>query len=63
MFSATVHFNLDPFNNHSKDELIEVLESVNMWKHVQSLPNGLDEMVSEGGDNFSAGQRQVSRCC
>ena len=62
MFSATVHFNLDPFKNHTKDELIEVLESVNMWKHVQSLPNGLDEMVSEGGDNFSAGQRQVI-CC
>ena len=30
------------------------------WDHISALPHGLDEMVAEGGDNFSAGQRQVS---
>ena len=45
---------------HSDDEVWDVLRSVNMIDHVQSLPNKLDEFVSEGGDNFSAGQRQVS---
>ena len=30
-----------------------------MKEHVLSLPNKLAEEVAEGGDNFSAGQRQV----
>jgi ABC-type multidrug transport system fused ATPase/permease subunit len=37
----------------------EILESVDMKNHVTSLPNQLDEDVAEGGDNFSAGQRQL----
>ncbi len=59
MFSASVRFNLDPFDEFSNEALWEVLQSVNMLEHIQSLPNKLDELVSEGGDNFSAGQRQV----
>jgi ATP-binding cassette, subfamily C (CFTR/MRP), member 1 len=30
-----------------------------MKNHIKSLPGQLDEMVAEGGDNFSAGQRQL----
>lgn len=30
-----------------------------MKDHVSTLPNKLDEEVAEGGDNFSAGQRQL----
>jgi len=59
MFSATVRFNLDPFSTHSDKELWDILESVNMKEHVLSLPNKLSEEVAEGGDNFSAGQRQL----
>lgn len=32
-----------------------------MADHIKSLPKRLQEEVSEGGDNFSAGQRQVTR--
>ena len=59
MFSASVRFNLDPFQDFSVDEIWAVLQDVNMKSHIESLPNKLEEMVSEGGDNFSAGQRQV----
>jgi len=59
MFSSTVRFNLDPFDEVTDDELWEVLRSVNMYDHIQSLPDKLSEMVAEGGDNFSAGQRQL----
>jgi ABC-type multidrug transport system fused ATPase/permease subunit len=59
MFSASVRFNLDPFDGYSDEEVWDVLRSVNMFDHVQSMPGKLDEMVAEGGDNFSAGQRQV----
>jgi ABC-type multidrug transport system fused ATPase/permease subunit len=30
-----------------------------MKDHILSLPNKLEELVAEGGDNFSAGQRQL----
>ena len=59
MFSASVRFNLDPFEEHTDEEIWEVLRSVNMFDHVYALPQKLEEMVAEGGDNFSAGQRQV----
>lgn len=35
------------------------LEDVEMKGHIESLPGKLDELVTEGGDNFSAGQRQL----
>jgi ABC-type multidrug transport system fused ATPase/permease subunit len=60
MFSASVRFNLDPFREYPDAEIWSVLEAVNIKDHVLSLPKKLDEEVSEGGDNFSAGQRQVS---
>ena len=59
MFSATVRFNLDPFNQHSDTEVWNALEMVEMKDHVTSLPNKLLEEVAEGGENFSAGQRQL----
>jgi ABC-type multidrug transport system fused ATPase/permease subunit len=59
MFSASVRFNLDPFQQFSDEEIWKVLENTNIQEHVLSLPKKLDEEVSEGGDNFSAGQRQL----
>jgi ATP-binding cassette subfamily C (CFTR/MRP) protein 1 len=59
MFSASVRFNLDPFKQFSDEEIWKVLENANIKEHVLSLPKKLDEEVSEGGDNFSAGQRQL----
>ena len=59
MFSASVRFNLDPFNEHSDMDVWDALRSVHMDQHVSSLPGKLEEMVAEGGDNFSVGQRQL----
>ena len=59
MFSETVRFNVDPFKEHSDEAILDVLESINMKNTILNLPNKLEEKVAEGGDNFSAGQRQV----
>lgn len=59
MFSASVRFNLDPFSVYTDSELWDILDRVDMKNHVSSLPNRLEEEVAEGGDNFSAGQRQL----
>lgn len=59
MFSASVRFNLDPFSEHTDLEIWDVLRNVDMETFVSSLPKKLDDLVAEGGDNFSAGQRQL----
>lgn len=59
MFSSTVRFNLDPFDGHSDQEIWDVLSSVGMKDAINALPNQLKEQVAEGGENFSAGQRQL----
>jgi ABC-type multidrug transport system fused ATPase/permease subunit len=59
MFSDTVRFNVDPFDEFSDSEIWQVLRDVNMHDPISALPSKLQELVAEGGDNFSAGQRQV----
>lgn len=59
MFSNTVRYNLDPFGTASDDELWEVLKKVQLAEIIAMLPNGLEEQVAEGGENFSQGQRQL----
>lgn len=59
IFSVTVRFNLDPFNQYTDEQIYDVLESVCMKDAIKSLPLGLNEPVSEGGENFSVGQRQL----
>jgi ATP-binding cassette subfamily C (CFTR/MRP) protein 1 len=59
LFSNTVRYNLDPFSTKSQDELWQSLYKVKLGEVVASLPYGLDELVAEGGENFSQGQRQL----
>ena len=59
MFSASVRYNLDPLDDHTDEEIWSALDEVNMKESVNSLPEKLNEAVTEGGENFSAGQRQL----
>ena len=53
-------FNLDPVGDHSDQELWRSLELAHLKNHVvDTLGDGLDSEVSEGGSNFSVGQRQL----
>ena len=59
LFSGTVRTNLDPFNEASDDALWDALQRSNLGQTISSLPGGLNYEVSEGGNNFSLGQRQL----
>ena len=51
--------NLDLFELHSDDEIERVLISCHMQDVIADLPGGWNALVSEGGSNFSVGQRQL----
>ena len=59
LFSGTMRYNLDPFDEYTDAELWEALEQVQLKSAVQQLEGQLEGEVSEGGSNFSVGQRQL----
>uniref|UniRef100_A0A8C4ZY29 ATP-binding cassette, sub-family C (CFTR/MRP), member 8 n=1 Tax=Gadus morhua TaxID=8049 RepID=A0A8C4ZY29_GADMO len=59
LFSGSIRFNLDPELKATDEMLWEALEIAQLKPVVKCLPGGLDAMVTEGGENFSQGQRQL----
>lgn len=59
LFKGTIRENLLWGNeNASDDDIYEALETSQAMDVVKSKKDGLDEMVEQGGKNFSGGQRQ-----
>ncbi|XP_072028464.1 ATP-binding cassette sub-family C member 9-like [Amphiura filiformis] len=59
LFSGTIRFNLDPEGTKSDGELWQALDIAQLKNVVGDMRKGLDGEVSEGGENFSVGQRQL----
>ncbi|KAK9085883.1 hypothetical protein Sjap_026294 [Stephania japonica] len=59
LFSGTIRFNLDPFDEHNDADLWEALERAHLKDAIRRNSMGLDAEVSEAGENFSVGQRQL----
>ena len=60
LFSGTVRSNiLLDLEGVSDEEVMEACRYVNADHFIDRLENGLDEVVRERGNNFSAGQRQL----
>lgn len=59
LFTGTMRFQLDPFDQRTDEQIWQVLEQVNMANFIRSLPNKLEEIVKENGENLSQGQRQL----
>ncbi|XP_069754521.1 ATP-binding cassette sub-family C member 8 isoform X2 [Narcine bancroftii] len=59
LFSGSIRFNLDPEKKCTDSTLWESLEIAQLKHVVKALPGGLDATVTEGGENFSLGQRQL----
>ncbi|MBV94707.1 ATP-binding cassette sub-family C member 8, partial [Eschrichtius robustus] len=74
LFSGTIRFNLDPEKKCSDSTLWEALEIAQLKLVVKALPGGLGNyswlstgrvlkdayaIITEGGENFSQGQRQL----
>ncbi|XP_073318323.1 ATP-binding cassette sub-family C member 4-like [Pagrus major] len=59
LFTGTMRKNLDPFNQHTDEELWNALQEVQLKPAVEELPGKLETVLAESGSNFSVGQRQL----
>ncbi|KAK1902992.1 Multidrug resistance-associated protein 4, partial [Dissostichus eleginoides] len=59
LFTGTMRKNLDPFRQHTDEDLWNALQEVQMKAVLEDLPNKLETMLTESGSNFSVGQRQL----
>eukprot|EP00047_Mylnosiga_fluctuans_P021846 m.109714 g.109714 ORF g.109714 m.109714 type:complete len:1474 (+) comp9049_c0_seq5:48-4469(+) len=59
LFCGTVRDNLDPFHVYSDQRVWTALETCRLRPFIETLGGGLESRVSEGGENFSVGQRQL----
>ncbi|CAG2107276.1 unnamed protein product [Medioppia subpectinata] len=59
LFAGTVRLNMDPSGDYGDNRLWEALDAVCLKERVMLMAGALDARVSEGGDNFSVGQRQL----
>ncbi|XP_051154775.1 ATP-binding cassette sub-family C member 4-like [Leptopilina boulardi] len=57
LFAGTLRENLDPFEEYTDDEIWDSLDEVELKQAV--VDSGLYGKVSDGGANFSIGQRQL----
>ncbi|XP_027446287.1 multidrug resistance-associated protein 4 isoform X3 [Zalophus californianus] len=59
LFTGTMRKNLDPFNEHTDEELWNALTEVQLKEAIEDLPGKLDTELAESGSNLSVGQRQL----
>ncbi|KAB2612958.1 ABC transporter C family member 8 [Pyrus ussuriensis x Pyrus communis] len=59
LFRGSIRTNLDPLGLYSDDEIWRALEKCQLKATVSNLPNLLDSSVSDEGENWSVGQRQL----
>ncbi|XP_057820877.2 putative ABC transporter C family member 15 isoform X1 [Cryptomeria japonica] len=59
MFEGTIRNNLDPLGDHSDEEIWEALDKCQLEEVVRAKEEKLDSLVTENGENWSVGQRQL----
>ncbi|KAG0242470.1 hypothetical protein BGW41_004038 [Actinomortierella wolfii] len=59
LFGGTIRRNLDPLEEWQDADVWAALESASLKSYVSSLPEGLDTVIENGGENMSLGQRQL----
>ncbi|KAL9658235.1 hypothetical protein ABK040_012494 [Willaertia magna] len=63
LFSNTIRYNIDPFNEFEDFEIWNALERVHLKEKIKEMKDQLSEQVLEDGKNFSIGECQLLTLC
>lgn len=58
LFNDTLRYNLTLGHPYSDEEIYSVLSYVNLIGFLETLPDGLNTIIGDGGKNISGGQKQ-----
>ena len=59
VMNGTLRYNIDPIKIFSDDEIRNVLNKIGFNYIIDNNPNGLDQIISENGNNLSIGEKQL----
>ncbi|NP_001268689.1 ATP-binding cassette transporter subfamily C member 5a isoform X1 [Strongylocentrotus purpuratus] len=59
LFTGTLRFNLDPYEQYSGAQIWDALDKTYMKKSIAGIQQQLEVRVRENGSNFSTGERQL----
>jgi len=59
LFTGTVRYNIDPADQYTDEEIWSALKLTHLDTVIHQIDGELYGIVTEGGDNFSVGQRQL----
>ncbi|KAG6637774.1 hypothetical protein CIPAW_11G201600 [Carya illinoinensis] len=59
MFEGTVRTNLDPLEEYADEQIWEALDKCQLGDEIRKKEGKLDSAVTENGENWSMGQRQL----
>lgn len=59
LFSGTIRGNIDIFEQYTDEQIWSALDECGLKKAVEEMPGDLNALVSEYGENLSAGMRQM----
>ncbi|QHO18811.1 hypothetical protein HN51_061541 [Arachis hypogaea] len=59
MFEGTIRNNLDPLEEYTDEQIWEALDMCQLGDEVRKKEEKLDSIVTENGENWSMGQRQL----
>lgn len=52
LFCGSLRTNLDPFEEYTDETILDALDHAHLSEFINSLPNGLEYLCTEGGDNL-----------
>ena len=59
LMEGTLRYNIDPLNKYTDNEIKEVMKRIGFDYILDKSPDGINQIITEGGSNLSVGEKQL----